>query len=108
MFKCGSGMFSFFLSGYCTRSCLTAMAGVGVAHKLLKRKNKKKITIQIFDKATSVKTIYKQSQGQAYQAISLSNPRSLYFGLTHQLSPQFFFFFFFFYLALAKNSEEDH
>ena len=29
--------------------------------------------IQIFDKATSVKTIYKQSQGQAYQAMSLPN-----------------------------------
>ena len=39
------------------------MAGVGVAHKLLKN-NKKKITIQIFDKATSVKTIYKQSSGK--------------------------------------------
>ena len=35
---------------------------VGVAHKLLKKK-KKKITIQIPDKATSVKTIYKQSSG---------------------------------------------
>ena len=44
------------------------MAGVGVAHKLLKKKkkkkkkNKKKIT-QIFDKATSVKPIYKQFSG---------------------------------------------
>ena len=28
-----------------------------------KKKKKKKITIQIFDKATSVKTIYKQSLG---------------------------------------------
>ena len=37
------------------------MAGVGVAYKLFK--NKKKITMQIFDKATSVKTIYKQSSG---------------------------------------------
>ena len=35
---------------YCTRSFLTMMAGVGVAHKLLK--NKKKIIIQMFDKAT--------------------------------------------------------
>ena len=43
---------------------LTIMAGVGVAHKLKKKKkNKKKITIQIFDKATSVKTIYKLSSG---------------------------------------------
>ena len=44
------------------------MAGVGVAHKLLKKKKKKKkkkkeTTIQIFDKATSVKTIYKQPSG---------------------------------------------
>ena len=40
------------------------MAGVGVAHKLLKKKkNKKKITIQISDKATSVKTIYNQFSG---------------------------------------------
>ena len=56
------------------------MAGVGVAHKLLKKKKRKKeekkkkkkkrrkkqekkITKQIFDKATSVKTIYKQSSG---------------------------------------------
>ena len=47
------------------------MAGVGVAHKLLKKQqqktkkkqSKKKLTIQIFDKATSVKTIYKQSSG---------------------------------------------
>ena len=47
----------FFLSfsRYCTRSCLTMMAGVGVAHKLLK--------------------------GTWYQAMSLPNPRSLYFGL---------------------------
>ena len=27
---------------YCTRSCLTMMAGVGVAHKLLKKNKKKK------------------------------------------------------------------
>ena len=27
---------------YCTWSCLTMMAGVGVAHKLLKKKQKKK------------------------------------------------------------------
>ena len=40
-------------SRYCTRSCLTMMAGVGVAHKLLKT-NKKKITVQIFDRATIV------------------------------------------------------
>ena len=46
------------------------MAGVGVAHKLLK-KTKKKTTIQIFDKATSVKTIYEQSLRQTYQAMSL-------------------------------------
>ena len=40
------------------------MAGVGVAHKLIKKKKeKKKITIQIFDRATSVKTIYMQSSG---------------------------------------------
>ena len=38
------------------------MAGMGVANKLLKKK-KKDITLQIFDKATSVKTIYKQSSG---------------------------------------------
>ena len=37
------------------------MAGVGVARKL--HKNKKKITIQIFDEATSFKIIYKQSSG---------------------------------------------
>ena len=37
------------------------MAPVGVAHKLFK--NKKKIRIQIFDKTTTVKTIYKQSSG---------------------------------------------
>ena len=39
------------------------MVGVGVAHKLLKKKEKKKKIIQIFHKATSVKTIYKQSSG---------------------------------------------
>ena len=44
------------------------MASVGVVRKLLnnnnnKKKNKEKITIQIFDKATSVKTIYKQFSG---------------------------------------------
>ena len=27
---------------YCTRSCLTMMAGVGVAHKLLKKQQQKK------------------------------------------------------------------
>ena len=57
------------------------MEGVGVAHKLLKnkkkkkrkeKKNKKKITIQIFDKATSVKTIYKQSSGMAETASVVS------------------------------------
>ena len=36
-------------SRYCNRSFLTIMAGVGVAHKLLK-KIQEKITIQIFDK----------------------------------------------------------
>ena len=41
---------------------LISMAGVGVAHKLIKKKKKKKKKkIQIFDKATSFKTIYKQS-----------------------------------------------
>ena len=39
------------------------MAGVGVAHMLLKKQNKKKITIQIFDKATSVKTIQHSGTG---------------------------------------------
>ena len=52
-------LLSLFLYRYCT---LTMMAGVGVAHKLFKT-NKKKITIQIFAEATSVKTIYKQSSG---------------------------------------------
>ena len=59
------------------------MAGVEVAHKLLnrkkqqqqkkktKKKQKKKTTkqlIQIFDKAASVKTIYKQSSATGIQA----------------------------------------
>ena len=39
------------------------MAGVGVAHKLLKKTHKKSITIQIFDKATTTETINKQSSG---------------------------------------------
>ena len=38
------------------------MAGVGVAHKLFKKKNMKNITIQIFDKAISIKTIYKDKK----------------------------------------------
>ena len=47
---------------YCTRFCLTMMAGMSVAYiqSYLKKKKKKKIT-KIFDKATSVKTFYKQS-----------------------------------------------
>ena len=53
---------------YCSRSCLTMMAGVGVAQKLQK-------IIRIFDEATSVKTIYKQSSGTGIQAISL--PKTL-------------------------------
>ena len=42
------------------------MAGVGdwVWHVIYLEK--KKITIQIFDKATSIQTIYKQSSGKAY------------------------------------------
>ena len=43
------------------------MACVGVVYKLLKKKKKRererKTQIQILDKATSVKTIYKQSSG---------------------------------------------
>ena len=67
---------------YCTQSCLTMMAGVGVAHKLLKKKHKKMITIQIFDKAISVKTIYKQSSGTGIPSHVPAQPsRSLYFGL---------------------------
>ena len=55
---------SFFLS-ILHSSCLTMM-GVGRHIRYLKKNNKKKkkqekITIQIFDKATSVKTIFKQS-----------------------------------------------
>ena len=71
----------FFLSfsPYWTRLCLTMMAGVSVARKL--HKNKKKITIQIFDEATSVEIIYKQSSGTGIPSHVPAQHRSLYFGL---------------------------
>ena len=70
-------------SRYCTQSCLTIMVDVGVAHKLLKKQktNKKKITILIFTKPPQLKLFTSSPQGQTYQAMSLPNPRSLYFGL---------------------------
>ena len=49
----------------------TMMAGVCVEHMLLKQKEKQ--LIQTFDKATSVKTIYKQSSGTGIQAVSKSS-----------------------------------
>ena len=55
-------MFSFFLSIlHSVMSDHDGRRGCGTSY--LKKNNKKKITIQIFDKATSVKTIYKQSSG---------------------------------------------
>ena len=60
-------------SRYCTRSCLTMKAGVGVAQKLLKKK-KKKITIQLFDKVTSLKTIYKQFSGSGIPSLVPAQP----------------------------------
>ena len=65
------------------------MADVGVAHSYIKKttttknnkKNKKKITIQVFDKPLQLQLLTSSSQGQAYQVMSLPNPRPLYFGL---------------------------
>ena len=65
---------------YCSRSSLTIMAGVGVAHKLPKKK-KKKIQYKSLIKPPQLKLFTSSPQGQAYQAMSLPNPRSLYFGL---------------------------
>ena len=63
------------------------MEGVGVAHNLLKKKEK--ITKQIFDKATSVKTIYKQSSGTDLPSHDPVQPYVIIFWTqTHQLSPQ--------------------
>ena len=93
-------MFLFF-SQYCTRSCLNIMACVGVAHKLLKYKSpgratsrscsqspekpggREKVTHinKSLTKPPQLKLFTSSPQGQAYQAMSLPNPRSLYFGL---------------------------
>ena len=68
-----------------------------VLEPLLKKKtNKKKITIQIFDKATSVKTIYKQSPrtgipshvpAQPYVIIFWTNPSTVYAETASVVSP---------------------
>ena len=46
-------------------------AGVGVVHVTIEKEKSLK---QIFDRANSVKAIYKQSSGIGLQAMSLSQP----------------------------------
>ena len=57
-----------------------------LAHKLVKKKKKRKK--KFLTKPPQLKLFTSSPPGQANQAMSLPNPRSLYFGLTHQLSPQ--------------------
>ena len=65
-----------------SRSSLTIMAGVGVANKFpKKKKKKKKIQYKSSTKPPQLKLFTSSPQGQAYQAMSLPNPRSLNFGL---------------------------
>ena len=72
--------FSLSFFRYCTRSCLTIMAGVSVVHKLIKKQQENDNNSNQ-NSATSVKLFTSSPQWQAYQATSLPNPSSLYFGL---------------------------
>ena len=66
---------------YCTRSCLTMLAGEGVAHRLLIKKKKKIQEYKPLTKPPQLKLFTSSPQGQTHQTMSLPNSRSLYFGL---------------------------
>ena len=74
----GSSHVLFSFCRYCSRSCLTMMAGVGVVHQLLKKRNNwyKSLT-----KPPQLKLFTSSPQGQASKPFPCPNPRPLYFGL---------------------------